>query len=58
VADVDAILSLWILAGLKVEPGQAARELGGMLAAGTDLVLVAERGCSPPRPGAGAASLA
>jgi ribosomal protein S18 acetylase RimI-like enzyme len=43
VADIDAIVSLWILVGLKVEPGPAARELRGMLAAGTDLVLVAER---------------
>jgi hypothetical protein len=53
VADIDAIVSLWILVGLKVGPGPAARELGGMLAAGTDLILVAElearlraRGCA------------
>ena len=38
VADIDAIVSLWILVRLKVEPGRAARELRGMLAAATDLV--------------------
>jgi ribosomal protein S18 acetylase RimI-like enzyme len=42
-ADTDAIVSLWIAAGLKVEPSLAARELSRMVAAGTDLVLVAER---------------
>lgn len=37
-AGIDAIVSLWILVGLKVEPGRAARELRGTLAAATDLV--------------------
>lgn len=41
--EIDTIVALWYLAGLKVERDAASLELRQMLDAGTDLVLVAER---------------
>ncbi|HEX4215408.1 MAG TPA: GNAT family N-acetyltransferase [Candidatus Dormibacteraeota bacterium] len=43
-SEVQALVDLWVDAGLKVEPETAADELTRLLATGTDLVLVLEEG--------------
>lgn len=40
--DVDAMLDLWVLSGLKVQRAPAREELERLLRAGSDLVLIAE----------------
>jgi ribosomal protein S18 acetylase RimI-like enzyme len=42
--DVQAIVELWMLAGLQVDPVAAAEELRSLVRARSELVLVAEEG--------------
>jgi ribosomal protein S18 acetylase RimI-like enzyme len=42
--DVEAVVGLWTVAGLKVEPVVAGEELRQLVRAGSELVLVAEQG--------------